>query len=108
MLDKLFISTCLLIFIMMNPAHASKKTAALQKNLDQACEEARTIALLPLRSDIYNECVNKFKKDKNTCLKEVNVYNGRRINGAPRFYELPECQKAFNLRDKTNKENSVR
>ena len=108
MLKKFFVSTILLSFIMMTPAHASKKTAALQASLDKSCEDARTIALQPLRLDIYNECLNKFKKDKKTCQEEADAYNGRRINGAPRFYELPQCEKAFNFRKKTNEENSVR
>jgi hypothetical protein len=112
MLKTTFFSMFMLSLVMTHYAHAksytAKKTAQLQANLDQACEDVRDIALEPLRTDIYNECVDKFKKDQDICREEAAVYNGRRINGAPRFYELPECQKAFELREKTKKENAVR
>lgn len=66
-----------------------------QQQLDKACELARQEALIPRKKIIYNECINKFKKDKKVCKEEANAYNGNRINGAPLFYDLPACEKAF-------------
>lgn len=37
------------------------------------------------------------------CLSEAKIYNGNRINGAPLFYELPACEKAFVFRKKHTK-----
>lgn len=71
-----------------------------QVKLDQACEDARQIALAPRRKEIYQECVQKFKKSEAVCMSEAKVYNGNRINGAPLFYELPACEKAFAFRKK--------
>lgn len=71
-----------------------------QKKLDQACESARQIALKPRRNEIYQECRHKFKKSESVCHNEAKAYNGNRINGAPLFYELPACEKAFAFRKK--------
>ena len=74
-----------------------------QAELDKACEAARQIKLEPRRKEIYKECREKFKKEKSVCKKEAKAYNGNRINGAPMFYEIPACVKAFNYRKKQNK-----
>ena len=71
-----------------------------QAKLDKACEDARDIALKPRRKEIYLECRQKFKKSKAICKEEAKVFNGNRINGAPMFYELPACEKAFKFRKK--------
>lgn len=71
-----------------------------QSTLDKACESARQKALLPRKKEIYKECINKFKKEEKICQEEANAFNGNRINGAPMFYELPECVKAFEYQKK--------
>lgn len=76
-------------------------TKAQQKKLDNACEAARQIALKPRKQEIYQECITKFKKSESNCQQEANAYNGNRINGAPMFYELPACEKAFSFRKKS-------
>ncbi|WP_019027841.1 hypothetical protein [Colwellia piezophila] len=71
-----------------------------QEKLDKMCEEARQVALKPRKKEIYQECLNKFKKSESVCKDEANAYNGNRINGAPMFYELPACEQAFAFRKK--------
>ena len=71
-----------------------------QVKLDQACEAARQVALKPRRKEIYQECIHKFNKSEDVCLSDAKAYNGNRINGAPLFYELPACEKAFAFRKK--------
>ena len=71
-----------------------------QVTLDQACEAARQVALKPRKKEIYQECRQKFKKSEAVCKDEAKVFNGNRINGAPLFYELPACEKAFAFRKK--------
>ncbi len=71
-----------------------------QARLDKVCESSRQKALEPRKKEIYQECLTKFKKDKSVCQQEADAYNGNRINGAPMFYELPACVKAFEFRKK--------
>lgn len=93
-----------LIIITLTALYSSTVLANAIKNeqnkLDKACESARQIALEPRKKEIYQECRVKFKKDKSVCQRDANAYNGNRINGAPMFYELPACVKAFEFRKK--------
>ena len=96
---KLFTLLTLSAILTMNSS-----VAVAQKNkqaeLDKACEAARQVALKPRRKEIYKECRDKFKKSESVCKKEAKAFNGNRINGAPMFYELPPCEKAFEYRKK--------
>ena len=71
-----------------------------QVKLDKACEAARQVSLTPRKKVIYQECRQKLKKSEAICREEAKAYNGNRINGAPLFYELPACEKAFSFRKK--------
>jgi hypothetical protein len=92
-----FITLAIVIYSSVSVAFSYEKE---QVKLDQACEADRQTALKPRKSEIYQECRQKFKKSKSVCKQEANVYNGNRINGAPLFYELPTCEKAFIFRKK--------
>lgn len=72
--------------------------ATQQAELDRRCEEARDRALQPIRAEIYGECVDDQHKDPDYCRRYADGYNGERVSGAPRFYELPECVEAFEFR----------
>ncbi len=93
----LFFTLSIIINSLTSVAFAHKKE---QTKLDQACEAARQIALKPRKNEIYQECRQKFKKSESACKREASAYNGSRINGAPLFYELPACEKAFDFRKK--------
>ena len=80
------------------PAMASA-AGSEQAGLDAACEAARQAALAPKRSEIYQECVDKFKKSAEVCEQEAGGYNGNRVGAAPLFYDLPECEAAFEYRN---------
>jgi len=69
-----------------------------QAELDTACEAARQVALAPKKSEIYKECIEKFKKSTDVCGKEADGYNGNRVGRSPLFYDLPECEAAFEYR----------
>ncbi len=87
---------------------ASYETKANEKHqmlLDQACEDARQQALKPRKKEIYLECRTKFKKSEMVCNDEAKAYNGNRIGGAPLFYELLACEKAFHYRKSIAKNN---
>jgi len=87
----------LLIFVPLisSEAVSANERETKQAKLDLACEQARQIALAPRKLEVYEECINKFKKDEEYCLKQGDEYNGNRINAGPLFYDLPECEAAF-------------
>ena len=66
-----------------------------QAELDAACEAARQTALAPKKAEIYQECIDKFKKSVEVCEQEAAGYNGNRVGRTPLFYDLPECEPAF-------------
>ncbi|MGI9290261.1 MAG: hypothetical protein ACR2QG_03170 [Gammaproteobacteria bacterium] len=67
---------------------------ARQGELDRACELARQKALGPMRDDIYKECMAK-GDDEATCKAEADGFDGARVGRGALFYDLPECQEAF-------------
>jgi len=92
-----------LLLIAGAAAAADKDDAATQAELDRRCEAARDRALKPVREDIYRECLEKKRGDEAFCRRDADGYNGDRIGGAPRFYDLPECEKAFEFRNRKRK-----
>ena len=66
-----------------------------QAELDAACEAVRQTALAPKKTEIYQECIDKFKKSVEVCEQEADGYNGNRAGRTPLFYDLPECEAAF-------------
>ncbi|PHR85379.1 MAG: hypothetical protein COA59_03240 [Colwellia sp.] len=93
---ELFIA--IILFTFNSTIAQAEATKNKQAELDKSCEDARQIALKPRKDDIFHECLTKFKKSKSVCQQEADIYNGNRIKGAPMFYELPECEKAFQFR----------
>ena len=71
---------------------------ARQAELDRMCEAARQVALAPRRQEIYEECINRFGREEAVCRDEADGYNGNRIGAASLFYDLPECEEAFDYR----------
>lgn len=68
-----------------------------QMELDSKCEEARQIALAPLKQEVFKECLET-KTDESLCKIEADEYDGARPNRGPMFYDLPECEKAFDYK----------
>lgn len=100
---KIYIFIAIAFFAINSSIAQADATKNKQAKLDKACEAARQVALKPRKDEIYHECLTKFKKSKLVCQQEAYVYNGNRINGAPMFYELPDCEKAFTYRKTSNK-----
>jgi hypothetical protein len=82
---------------------ADQTDAARQAELDRLCEAARDDKLAPIRADIYAECLDGKKGDQGYCRRYADGYNGERIGGSARFYELPECEAAFQFRNRNRK-----
>ena len=68
-----------------------------QKELDAVCEQAREKVLAPLRQQFVEECVaEKQQPDRASCERFYADYGARSGGRAPLFYDLPECEEAFN------------
>jgi hypothetical protein len=93
-----------LLVLLALPAVAADPTdAERQAELDRRCEAARNEKLAPIRAEIYAECLDDRKGDAAYCRRYADGYNGERIGGSPRFYELPECEAAFRFRNRNRK-----
>lgn len=96
------------ILLLIISTHSFAEVSATQMDkllkLNIACEQDRQAKLKDRKKDIYQECIHHFKKSEEVCQDEAQGYNGQRKNGAPLFYELPSCVKAFEFK-KTLKEN---
>jgi hypothetical protein len=92
----------IILLLMAGAAGAAEPgdDAGKQAELDRLCEAARDKALAPIRDDIYKECLEKKRGDEAYCRRDADGYNGDRIGGSPRFYELPECERAFEFRNR--------
>ena len=82
------------------PGDARLRDDEWQAELDRRCEAARQLKLAPIREEIFAECLEKKQGDETFCRRNADGYNGNRIGGSPRFYELPECQAAFENRNR--------
>lgn len=92
-----------LLILLAATAGADPDDAERQAELDQRCEAARDEKLAPIRAEIYAECLDGRKGDEAYCRRYADGYNGERIGGSPRFYELPECEEAFRFRNRNRK-----
>ncbi len=99
------LATMLLILFATGAGAAEQEDA--QAELDKRCEAAREEKLAPIRAEIYNECVGDKRGDEAYCRRYADGYNGERIGGGPRFYELPECEEAFRFRNRNRKPGST-
>ena len=84
--------------VLSNGPATAEERQNKQAELDAACEAARQIALGPKKAEIYQECIDKFKKGVAVCEREADGYNGSRVGRPPLFYDLAECQAAFEYR----------
>ncbi|MEQ1802315.1 MAG: hypothetical protein ABL989_10360 [Gammaproteobacteria bacterium] len=97
-------ATCLLLLLAVAPgAGADGSDAERQAELDRLCEAARDEKLAPIRAEIYEDCLDDRKGDDAYCRRYADGYNGERIGGSPRFYELPKCEEAFRFRNRNRK-----
>ncbi len=88
------------VVVAADPVDEKLGDAELQAELDRRCEDARQLKLAPIRADIFAECLDKKRGDEAFCRRYAAGYNGNRVGGSPRFYELPACQAAFEFRNR--------
>jgi hypothetical protein len=77
-----------------------KKHEQEQVKLDQACEVARQKKLIPERQKYIEQCVKEGKPrpDRESCERFYADYGAQSGNRAPLYYDLPECEAAFEHR----------
>ena len=99
---KLFaiIVPIILMLSLSNSVIAKQDRATQQKEMDAACEVAREDKLAPLRQQYVEECVQqKQQPDRAACERFYSDYGARSGDRLPLFYELPECEAAFDYRN---------
>jgi hypothetical protein len=77
------------------------KESRIRQLSRQSCEKRGSQGVgrwAPGRQEIYQECINRFGKQEVVCRNDADVYNGNRIGATPFFYDLPECEEAFDYR----------
>ncbi|MDO8827283.1 hypothetical protein [Methylophaga sp.] len=71
---------------------------AIQQQLDQACEAVRLEKLRPIREKYAAECVAEWDRSQEYCDRFYSDYGNTGGEAPVLFYELPECEKAWNYR----------
>jgi hypothetical protein len=85
-----------LIILTINPAMAKESREQKQARLDGVCEVARQKKLTPMKEKFVEECVaNKELPSRDECVTFYADYGNRMGGRAPLFYDLPECEVAF-------------
>lgn len=96
----------LLLILAATAGAADQTDADRQAELDRLCEAARDEKLAPIREEVYAECIDAERGDEAYCRRYAAGYNGERIGGSPRYYELPECEAAFQFRNRARSPGS--
>ena len=85
-----------LLMLLASNLQADSDREQKQAELDAACETARQKALAPLRAQKVEQCVrDKEKPDQAACEQYYRDYGARAGGRAALFYDLPECETAF-------------
>lgn len=71
---------------------------AIQQQLDQACEAVRLVKLQPIREKYAAECVAEWDRSQDYCDRFYSNYGNAGGDTPVLFYDLPECEKAWNYR----------
>lgn len=81
----------------LSPAIAENRQA-IQQQLDEACEVARLEKLRPIREKFAAECVADWDRSQEYCDRFYSDYGNQGGDQAVLFYDLPQCEKAWNYR----------
>jgi len=94
----------LLVLLGASTLYAGSGRDNKQAELDAACEAAREKILAPLRKQFVEECVQKKEQsDRAACEAYYSDYGARSGDRAPLYYDIPECQKAFEYQNSQRK-----
>jgi hypothetical protein len=90
--------TVLAAFAAGRAADPEEERKAKLAELDAACEVAREEKLVPLRVRYVEECVEKEQRADRAACERFYADYGNGAGNRRLFYDLPECEKAFEYR----------
>ena len=94
------ISVVLALSLVPVDGMADRNRDRKQAELDAACEAAREKKLAPMRAQYIEECVkNREQPDRRSCEVFYSDFGAQSGNRAPLFYDLPECEAAFDFQN---------
>ena len=94
------IFTVLALSLVSVDGMADRNRDRKQAELDAACEAAREKKLAPMRAQYIEECVkNREQPDRRSCEVFYSDFGAQSGNRAPLFYDLPECEAAFDFQN---------
>ncbi|NNK37682.1 MAG: hypothetical protein HKP03_04335 [Xanthomonadales bacterium] len=95
------ISVVLALSLVAVDGMADRNRDRKQAELDAACEAAREKKLAPMRAQYIEECVkNREQPDRRSCEVFYSDFGAQSGNRAPLFYDLPECEAAFDFQNR--------
>ena len=94
------ISVVLALSLISVDGMADRNRDRNQAELDAACEAAREKKLAPMRAQYIEDCVkNQEQPDRRSCEVFYSDFGAQSGNRAPLFYDLPECEAAFDFQN---------
>lgn len=102
--DRILLKSVALLFLVTSLTAPSTRAAHKDdgrmtvQEIDRACAQARDNALRPIRARYIEECVVKGDKDRPACERLYADYGDAIQPAGRKFYDLPECVRAFELR----------
>ena len=72
----------------------------VQQQLDEACETARLKKLTPIREKYAEACVAEWDRSQQYCDRFYSDYGNKGGDQPVLFYDLPECEKAWNYQQR--------
>ena len=72
----------------------------VQQQLDEACETARLEKLAPIREKYADQCVAEWDRSQQYCDRFYSDYGNKGGDQPVLFYDLPECEKAWNYQQR--------
>lgn len=72
----------------------------IQQQLDEACEMARLEKLTPIREKYAAQCVAEWDRSQQYCDRFYSDYGNKGGDQPVLFYDLPECEKAWNYQQR--------
>ena len=109
-----YLVSIVLFSVCLNPTWQATAVAASaedwetkKQELDEACEAAREAQLSVDRTQYVNECVvKKQKESRAACEKFYSDYGSQSGSRPPMYYDLPECERAFEHRQSQRNRDS--
>ena len=98
-MKAVFLLVMILTSVFINQAIAEDRRL-IQQQLDEACETARLEKMAPIREKYAAECVAEWDRSQQYCDRFYSDYGNKGGDQPVLFYDLPECEKAWNYQQR--------